>query len=98
MKLEVIVRLSIRIDSFIRWRKDIESYLIPPQLELTQSEYDVIKAEKLGLIMTRLKDLFAALNMKECVMMKLLETISIYYFCYYIFLHFFGSIPSFIAT
>ena len=42
-----------------------------------QSEYDILKAEKLGLIMTRLKDLFAALNMKECVMMKLLETISI---------------------
>ena len=67
----------IEIDSFVHWKKDIESYLIPPQLELTQSEYSVLKAEKLGLIMTRLKDLFTALNMKECVMMKLLETISI---------------------
>lgn len=65
------------IDSFVNWKKDIESYLIPPQLELTQTEYNVLKADKLGLIMTRLKDLFTALNMKECVMMKLLETISI---------------------
>ena len=65
------------LDSFIRWKKDIESYLVPPKLELTQSEYDILKAEKLGLIMTRLKDLFTALNMKDCVMLKLLETISI---------------------
>ena len=69
--------IFIRVDSFIRWKKDIESYLIPPQLELTQSQFEVIKADKLSVIMTRLKDLFTALNMKDCVMMKLLETISI---------------------
>lgn len=65
------------LDSFIAWRQDIEASLIPPQLELKQSQYSVLKAEKLGLIMNRIKDLFCALKMNECVMMKLLSTISI---------------------
>lgn len=69
--------MVLSVDSFIRWRKDIDSYLVPPQLELKQSKYDKLKAEHLGLIMNRIRDLFTALKMKECVMMKLLNTISI---------------------
>ena len=65
------------VASFLAWKEDSEGFLIPPQLELRQSEYDKIKAEKLGVIMARIKDLFFALKMKECVLMKLLETISI---------------------
>lgn len=65
------------VASFLAWKEDIEGFLIPPQLELRQSEYDKIKAEKLGVIMARIKDLFCALKMKDCVLMKLLETISI---------------------
>ena len=69
--------MVLSVDSFIRWRKDIDSYLVPPQLELKQSEYDKLKAEHLGLIMNRIRDLFTALKMKECVMKKKLNTISI---------------------
>ena len=65
------------VESFISWKREIEDFLIPPQLELKQSEYEKIKAEKLGVIMTRIKDMFAALKMQECVLMKLLQTISI---------------------
>ncbi|KAK8799257.1 hypothetical protein WA171_006004 [Blastocystis sp. BT1] len=64
-------------DSFEGWKRDIEGYLVPPQLVLKQSEYDTLKAERLGVIITRIKDMFAALKMQDCVLMKLLQTISI---------------------
>ena len=61
------------IESFNMWKRDITEFVVEPAVECRQSDYEQLTMEKLRRVVDRLKELFSALKMDDCLLMKQLS-------------------------